>query len=1045
MDHGEPVSNFSPPRPNRPPQEVDEPASHSALRDDDDTRNDRSSRTRRKIVREATTTASAGLLLLPRRHSRPRARAPFGVADAAALVALAAAVYANTLHADFTFDDEFAIVSNAAVLAGARSHDAGAGSVWGNDFWGQNITSETSHKSWRPLTTLTFRLNARVAGLEHAEDAPGDAPAGRHPDDPERTDPTAERPRPRPRPFGFHAVNVLLHCVAVLLVHALCLRLAEPLFAEEDDEDDDEDDDDDEDEEDEDVGAKDVGPRRDPTVRRRRAFAWLAAALFAAHPVHAEAVASAVGRADVLAAVFALTAVLANADASARAGGESRGGRGGVFARRGFAAANVLLAALCKETGVCVVAPLVAWDALRVGDRGADSRRDLSGNSSETDSPKGSAKDSVVGGSALQKGSARRPFPRRFRRALGRVLAAHAPSFAAGLAYLIARRHVTRGGADSDSSSFSLSDRLVRKVENPVARAKGFVRSALAAGQAHAQYARLAFWPSALSCDWSHACLPEVTEWADPRNLAPLFLYAAALEASRRLLAGAAASRRASRAARWVAIASLAPLAPALHVVPGLVVGTFVAERLMYLPALGACVLFAFVSTTGMRASRTSTRRTRRRAERKKNEEAPSSSKKKKKPVAGTALACPLLRSFALLRSVFVPLFVLTLACARTTSRNVDWASDVALFASANATCPNGAKVRLNLGILARRAGDWATAEREFVAARRIEPGYCDPTYWRAVVALDRGVYERGAALLAEAGGCPWTAEKAAEGVAKVRAALVDDTTRAATAESESGSGSRDEGEKYPERRALAEAAAAWENAALLVGAATEEMRRVFEREGLDLNEDAFEEGSSARDRDPDFDFEGGRGRGTLARSFPPPGGDEPASPRSNRARCLSRRAALASALASELFRRAFVLAGGRFDSAAPPFFALPEALAADLHAHFRDASCGGGGVKKTGDPNDSPNDSPNDVALRVRLVHATQGADVEDPRGHAAWAEALAGVPGRAREAATHFAVAAEIGERRRIAEEGGGGEEGLQVCVVVCEGGAEAAGGLF
>ena len=230
------------------------------------------------------------------------------VRDAAALVALAAAVYANTLHADFTFDDEFAIVSNAAVLAGARSHDAGAGSVWGNDFWGQNITSETSHKSWRPLTTLTFRLNARVAGLEHAEDAPGDAPAGRHPDDPERTDPTAKRPRPRPRPFGFHAVNVLLHCVAVLLVHALCLRLAEPLFAEEDDEDDDADDDDDEDEEDEDVGAKDVGPRRDPTVRRRRAFAWLAAALFAAHPVHAEAVASAVGRADVLAAVFALTA-----------------------------------------------------------------------------------------------------------------------------------------------------------------------------------------------------------------------------------------------------------------------------------------------------------------------------------------------------------------------------------------------------------------------------------------------------------------------------------------------------------------------------------------------------------------------------------------------------------------------------------------------------------------------------------------------------------------------------------------------------------------
>ena len=513
-------------------------------------------------------------------------------------------------------------------------------------------------ESWRPLTTLTFRLNARVAGLEHAEDAPGDAPRGKAPRRPRAHRPDRRAPAPAPAPVRVPRRE-----------RPPPLRRGPPrprplppprrtALAEEDDEEDDEDDDDDEDEEDEDVGAKDRPSPRPDAVRRRRAFAWLAAALFAAHPVHAEAVASAVGRADVLAAVFALTAVLANADASARAGGESRGGRGG-SARRGFAAANVLLAALCKETGVCVVAPLVAWDALRVGDRGADSRRDLSGNSSETDSPKGSAKDSVVGGSALQKGSARRPFPRRFWRALGRVLAAHAPSFAAGLAYLIARRHVTRGGADSDSSSFSLSDRLVRKVENPVARAKGFVRSALAAGQAHAQYARLAFWPSALSCDWSHACLPEVTEWADPRNLAPLFLYAAALGASRRLLAGAAASRRASRAARWVAVASLAPLAPVLHVVPGLVVGTFVAERLMYLPALGACVLFAFVSTTGMRASRTSTRRTRRRAERKMNDEAPSSSEKKKTrtPPAPSLLRAsslrvrPSVRSHAGLRS----------------------------------------------------------------------------------------------------------------------------------------------------------------------------------------------------------------------------------------------------------------------------------------------------------------------------------------------------------------------------------------------------------
>ena len=52
----------------------------------------------------------------PGRHFEMRARR----ADAAALAALALAVYANTLHADFTFDDQFAVVSNADVLDGAR-------------------------------------------------------------------------------------------------------------------------------------------------------------------------------------------------------------------------------------------------------------------------------------------------------------------------------------------------------------------------------------------------------------------------------------------------------------------------------------------------------------------------------------------------------------------------------------------------------------------------------------------------------------------------------------------------------------------------------------------------------------------------------------------------------------------------------------------------------------------------------------------------------------------------------------------------------------
>ena len=56
--------------------------------------------------------------------------------------------------------------------------------LW-HDFWGQNIDRDDSHKSYRPLTVLSFRLNR----------AWGSKPDGPHAPD-------------------FHKVNVLLHAGA---------------------------------------------------------------------------------------------------------------------------------------------------------------------------------------------------------------------------------------------------------------------------------------------------------------------------------------------------------------------------------------------------------------------------------------------------------------------------------------------------------------------------------------------------------------------------------------------------------------------------------------------------------------------------------------------------------------------------------------------------------------------------------------------------------------------------------------------------------------
>lgn len=101
------------------------------------------------------------------------------------LVALTAtACYINTLPAQLVHDDIFAIVENNDVKSGTPLSQ-----LFFNDFWGKPMSDPTSHKSYRPLTVLTFRLNHAIHGL---------------------------------KPLGYHVVNVMLHCLAALLFLYTC-------------------------------------------------------------------------------------------------------------------------------------------------------------------------------------------------------------------------------------------------------------------------------------------------------------------------------------------------------------------------------------------------------------------------------------------------------------------------------------------------------------------------------------------------------------------------------------------------------------------------------------------------------------------------------------------------------------------------------------------------------------------------------------------------------------------------------------------------------
>ena len=255
-------------------------------------------------------------------------------------------VNANTLGADFVMDDT---VSLAPAIPGvwrtptvpdypgcryARWRDLTGPAllfcqvailanrdVWGNgtmtelfsnDFWGTSFAHARSHRCYRPLTVLTFRANHRLQhwlGLSGLD------------------------------PLGFHAVNVLCAAACVFLAATILHRLCSPQTG---------------------WGS-------------RGQFSYASAVgsfLFAVHPLHSEAIASVVGRADLLAANFAFLSVLVLMQhlpaIHPRSRTEQAGDRPdrpivGEWNWRGVLLPGLLAvtAGLCKETGLTVLAILI--------------------------------------------------------------------------------------------------------------------------------------------------------------------------------------------------------------------------------------------------------------------------------------------------------------------------------------------------------------------------------------------------------------------------------------------------------------------------------------------------------------------------------------------------------------------------------------------------------------------------------------------------------------------------------------------------------------
>lgn len=184
------------------------------------------------------------------------------------VVACAAAASAwNTHRNGFVWDDRAAVVANKDVRGERALLE-----LFARDFWGMRLRAAASHKSYRPLTVLTFRLSRALA----------DAIAGAKGDGSSSSRLVADGAS------HFHVANALVHVGCSLLVW----QVARTLFVRH--------------------GGGDAGSAATTAAADARTLAHVGAALsallFAVHPVHSDAVASVVGRADLLCTLLALQA-----------------------------------------------------------------------------------------------------------------------------------------------------------------------------------------------------------------------------------------------------------------------------------------------------------------------------------------------------------------------------------------------------------------------------------------------------------------------------------------------------------------------------------------------------------------------------------------------------------------------------------------------------------------------------------------------------------------------------------------------------------------
>ncbi|CAH2277685.1 transmembrane and TPR repeat-containing 3 [Pelobates cultripes] len=458
--------------------------------------------------------------------------------------------YWNSLYCGFVFDDVSAILDNKDLHPSTPIKK-----LFQNDFWGTPMSEERSHKSYRPLTVLTFRLNYLFSELNAV---------------------------------SYHFLNTLLHAVVCVIFLKVC-----KLFLD---------------------GRTSL----------------IAALLFAVHPIHTEAVTGVVGRAELLSSIFLLAAFLSYT--------KSKGPDNSiVWIPIAVAVVLVAVATLCKEQGITVVGICCVYEVFIAQGYTLPLLWDI-------------IREIMVG-----KGS----IPYSMLQTLLKLIVLMFST----LLLVVVRVQVIQSQLP-----------VFTRFDNPAAVSSTPARQ-LTFNYLLPVNAWLLLNPSELCCDWTMGTIPLVESIIDVRNLATLVFFGLL---GYLVMFSIRYSGDSSKTVLMSLCLIILPFIPASNLF--FPVGFVVAERVLYVPSMGFCMLVAH----GWKKL--------------------SSRSKLRK-----------------LSWIFLALVLFTHA-TKTFNRNWDWESEYTLFMSALKVNKNNAKLWNNVGHALENEKNYGKALRFFKQATQVQP-----------------------------------------------------------------------------------------------------------------------------------------------------------------------------------------------------------------------------------------------------------------------------------------------------------------------------------